>query len=133
LGVKGSQFLESRVAESDWAASEAGEVFCLKPRRSAGKLDSFARTVRHSKARAEVLGKQADSGAIVFRIVLGKILHRFYQQSLAFNETGIGGAFLGPAAGGIRQYRNGEDLRHTVPLNQHNKEWDAKFPRNVQS
>ena len=73
----------------------------------------LARTVGHTKTRAEMFGKKHHGIPILRRILLGEILHGLNQHPLPFNIAGIG-SFLSAAAttGWIGQYGNGKNLGH---------------------
>src|SRR5579859_16954 len=76
-------------------------------------LHYLARTVGHTKTRAEMFGKKHHGIPVLRRILLSKILHGFNQHPLPFDIAGIG-SFLSTAAatGWIGQYGNGKNLGH---------------------
>ena len=68
--------------------------------------------VRHSEARAEVLGQEQDGGAVLAAILLGEVLDGVNQNTLSVNEARIVLALFSPAAAGIGHNRDGEDFSH---------------------
>src|SRR5215469_1128517 len=76
------------------------------------------RRIRHTEARAHVLGYQFDGGAITERIGLRQIPHRLHQQTLALDITRIGGSFA-PLSVNLRWYRDGKNLCHSTSTHFH--------------
>src|SRR5690348_16514087 len=65
------------------------------------------RRITHAKARAEVLGKQLDGGAVRPGIILRQVAHGFYQQALSLDVARVGMTLLARPGGWT--HRKGED------------------------